>query len=70
MATLLYVFFSTSTNIPIISIKIYENIILKVDIMLFASIIIFFSLPYFMINFLAIQKLNNDIFDRVTAESK
>lgn len=68
--TLLYVFFSTSVNSPIINFNLYKGFILKIDIMLFSGSMLLFSLPYFMFNFLAIQKLNNDIFDRVNAETK
>ena len=38
-------------------------------ITLFSGIAILFSLPYFVINFLEIQRLNNDIFDRITQEA-
>ncbi|AAP96331.1 hypothetical protein A6046_06895 [[Haemophilus] ducreyi] len=70
IVTLSYVIFSDSDNWSIYTSLIYENFTIKVDLVLFSGSVIFLSLPYFVINFLSIQKLNNDIFDRVSQETQ
>lgn len=67
--TILYVFFSVPSKTSIYIVNLYNETNLKIDLMLFTGIVLLISLPYFMINFLAIQKLNYDIFDRVTSEN-
>ncbi len=39
------------------------------NVSVFFSLVMLHSIFYFIINFIAIQKLNNDIFDRVSAEN-
>ena len=66
--TLAYVCFS-SPEMAIMEFIKKEEITLKFDIVLYTGTILILSMPYFMFNFLAIQKLNNDIFDRVNQET-
>nr|DAM43591.1 MAG TPA: hypothetical protein [Caudoviricetes sp.]DAS93824.1 MAG TPA: hypothetical protein [Caudoviricetes sp.]DAY10836.1 MAG TPA: hypothetical protein [Caudoviricetes sp.] len=68
LITLIYVCFSTPENWAIIKLIQSEEITLKFDIVLYTGIMLILSMPYFMFNFLAIQKLNNDIFDKVNQE--
>lgn len=64
IATLLFVLFPVVEKIPVIDIQG-----IKLNFSLFFGIQILSSIPYLIINFLAIQKLNNDLFDRVNLES-
>jgi hypothetical protein len=70
LITLAYVCFSTPENWTIIKLIQNEEITLKFDIVLYTGTMLILSMPYFMFNFLAIQKLNNDIFDRVNQETE
>ena len=64
----IYICFS-SPEMAIMEFIKKEEITLKFDIVLYTGTILILSMPYFMFNFLAIQKLNNDIFDRVNQET-
>ncbi|WP_101774949.1 hypothetical protein [Pasteurella oralis] len=70
LITLAYISFSEPKNWEVIKIVLYEEIALKIDLVLYTEIFLILSLPYFMYNFLSIQKLNNDIFDKVNQENK
>ncbi|HHE3628647.1 TPA: hypothetical protein ACPD3B_002191 [Pasteurella multocida] len=70
LITLAYISFSEPQNWEVIKIVLYEEIALKIDPVLYTEIFLILSLPYFMYNFLSIQKLNNDIFDKVNQENK
>jgi hypothetical protein len=69
LITLAYVCFSAPENWTVIKLIHKEELTLKFDIVLYTGAMLILSLPYFMCNFLAIQKLNNDIFDRVNQET-
>jgi len=64
IATLLFVVFPLIEKLPVIN--IYW---IKLNFSLFFEVQILSSIPYLIINFLAIQKLNNDLFDRVNSKS-
>lgn len=66
ISTFIYVSY---TYIKILELK-YKWFILKFDPSIFACISLFFSIVYFTINFLSIQKLNDEIFDRILEEQE
>ncbi|WP_178161467.1 hypothetical protein [uncultured Haemophilus sp.] len=67
--TFLYICFS-SPEMAIMELIKKEEITLKFDLFLYTWAMLIFSIPYIMYGFLSIQKLNNDIFDKVNEETK
>lgn len=55
-----------SENIGLQMINIGENIKFSMNFSMFLFLLILFSIAYFIINFLELQKLNNDIFDKTS----
>lgn len=49
----------------IISINLTDSFTLNFNVAVFLGLLMFYSILYFIINFLAIQKLNDDIFDKL-----
>lgn len=49
----------------IIDIPLTDSIQIQFNIAVFLGLLMFYSIIYFIINFLALQKLNDDIFDKV-----
>lgn len=49
----------------IISIQLTNTFEIHFNIAVFLGLLMFYSIIYFIINFLSIQKLNDDIFDKV-----
>lgn len=49
----------------IIDIPISDSIYIQFNLAVFLGLLMFYSIIYFIINFLALQKLNDDIFDKV-----
>lgn len=49
----------------IISINLTSSFILNFNVAVFLGLLMFYSILYFIINFLAIQDLNDDIFDKL-----
>lgn len=47
-----------------------KSFYIKIDSSIFACVLLLFSIMYFTINFLSIQKLNDEIFDRITEEQE
>ena len=64
-----YFVVSTLIYIGIIDFR-YKSFYIKIDCSIFACILLLFSIIYFTINFLSIQKLNDEIFDRITEEQE
>ena len=65
ISTLCYMFYQ---KIPFYSYKSYFNTTTIAN--QFTTYFIAFSMIYFVVNFLAIQKLNEDIFDRINREQQ
>ena len=55
-----------SENIGLHIINIGGNIKFSINFSMFLFLLILFSILYFIINFLELQKLNNDIFDKTS----
>lgn len=66
ISTLIYI---TYSYIEVIDFR-YKSFYIKLDGSVFACALLLFSIVYFTINFLSIQKLNDEIFDRITEEQE
>lgn len=66
ISTLIYI---TYSYIEVIDFR-YKSFHIKLDGSVFACALLLFSIVYFTINFLSIQKLNDEIFDRITEEQE
>ena len=64
LSTLFYICCQCFDN----TIVIYKNI--KVFLIIFTYLFILLSILYYVVNFIAIQKLKDDIFDRLSDENK
>ena len=66
ISTLIYI---TYSYIEVIDFR-NKSFYIKIDSSIFACVLLLFSIMYFTINFLSIQKLNDEIFDRITEEQE
>ena len=65
-STLIYI---TYSYIEVIDFR-HKSFYIKIESSIFACVLLLFSIMYFTINFLSIQKLNDEIFDRITEEQE
>lgn len=56
---------NTIVKESIISLNLTDTFKLSFNIAIFLSLLTFYSIIYFIVNFLTIQKLNEDIFDKL-----
>ena len=65
LATTLYIIekFLRDNKISIFSIASLREITLKFNFSIFTSIVMLFTIIYFIVNFIAMQKLNDDLYD-------
>lgn len=66
ISTFIYI---TYSYIGVMEFK-YKWLYIKIDTSIFACMFLLFSIMYFTINFLSIQKLNDEIFDRIAEEQE
>ncbi|MFV0538695.1 MAG: hypothetical protein ACK5M3_15230 [Dysgonomonas sp.] len=52
-------------DLSVLKIPLGENFILSFNASVFLFLVMLYSILYFIINFLALQKLNNDLFDKL-----